>query len=65
MKTVAFLIATLSLVSAFAPQSAGRCNTALSESLFDKVFGMDLFDEKGNEYGARSKKNVSVLHACG
>ena len=43
MKTAAFLLATLSLVSAFAPQQAGRSNTALSESLFDKVGSQDTF----------------------
>lgn len=37
MKIAAFFVATLSAVSAFTSQSAGRANTQLSESLADKV----------------------------
>jgi hypothetical protein len=62
MKTSA--IVALSLVATaqgFAPSSQGRVGTQLSESLFDKVFGMDLFTpvKDQNDYGARTKKNVS------
>ena len=88
MKCVAVLISSLAVVGAFAPLQAGRSNTQLSESLFDKVcecgftvfildhdgfspflflyslfqiFNMDLFNpvKEQNNYGARSKKNVS------
>ena len=37
MKIVAAFVATLSVASAFAPQSAGRSSTQLQESLADKV----------------------------
>jgi hypothetical protein len=63
MKTVAVI--TLGLVAsaqAFAPSSTqGRANTQLSESLFDSIFGLDLFAPKKdqNNYGARGKKDVS------
>jgi hypothetical protein len=37
MKCVALFISSLAVVGAFAPLQAGRSNTQLSESLFDKV----------------------------
>ncbi|KAG7359147.1 hypothetical protein IV203_015736 [Nitzschia inconspicua] len=63
MKTSA--IVALSLVAGaqgFAPVSQGRVGTQLSESLFDKVFGMDLFApvKDQNNYGARAKKNLKL-----
>ena len=62
MKTSAVI--ALGLVASaqrFAPASQGRSGTELQESLFDKVFGMDLFEpvKTQNDYGARNKKNVS------
>jgi hypothetical protein len=65
MKTSA--IVSLTLVAGaqgFAPVSQGRAGSQLSESLFDKVFGMDLFEpvKDQNNYGARTKKNVSSQH---
>lgn len=49
-------------VQGFAPAPQGRVGTEISESLFDRVFGMDLFAPKmdQNDYGARTKKNVSL-----
>ncbi|KAL3918898.1 MAG: hypothetical protein SGILL_004025 [Bacillariaceae sp.] len=63
MKTSA--IVTLTLVAGaqgFAPASQSRAGTQLSESLFDKVFGMDLFEpvKTQNDYGARAGKNLKV-----
>lgn len=64
MKTTAIVAAGLvASVNGFvAPASRGTfTETQLSESLFDKVFGLDLFSpvKEQNDYGARNKKNVS------
>lgn len=63
MKSTAVLVAGLvASAQGFAPATQGRVTgTQLSESLFDKIFGMDLFApvKDQNEYGARSRKNVS------
>ncbi|KAL3907001.1 MAG: hypothetical protein SGILL_009050, partial [Bacillariaceae sp.] len=58
-------IVALTLVAGaqgFAPASQSRASTQLSESLFDKVLGMDLFEpvKDQNNYGARGKKNLKV-----
>ncbi|MGK3759850.1 MAG: hypothetical protein ACI8RD_012167 [Bacillariaceae sp.] len=37
MKVFATLLAVLAVANAFAPMPAGRANTQLAESLFDKV----------------------------
>ena len=69
MKTSAFIIAaSIASASAFAPSTRGApSTTALSaekekKSFFSTVFGMDLFAPNAdvNDYGSRSKKNVSV-----
>jgi len=63
--TVAVAAGLLATAHGFAPVSQGRVTgTQLSESLFDKVFGMDLFApvKDQNDYGARGKKNVSFLN---
>jgi hypothetical protein len=63
MKTTAVIAAGLvASAQGFTPSPQGRVTgTQLSESLFDKVFGMDLFNpvKDQNDYGARVKKNVS------
>jgi hypothetical protein len=63
MKTSVVIVAGLvASAHGFAPSTQGRVmGTQLSESLFDKVFGMDLFApvKDQNDYGARGKKNVS------
>ena len=65
MKFLAFLLASLSVAAAFAPQQSSRVNTELSASLFDRIANMDLFDAKGNEYGARKNKNVrKAFYEC-
>jgi hypothetical protein len=48
----------------FVPTSQGRAASQLSETLFDKVIGMDLFApvKDQNNYGARANKNVSPFH---
>lgn len=65
MKTsVAIIAACVASTSAFAPSNNGaRAVTSLNESFFSKVFGMDLFApvQDQNDYGARTKKNVSYL----
>merc|ERR1712087_198491 len=64
MKTSAAI--ALSLVASaqgFAPVSNQvRVGTELSESLFDKIFGLDLFEpvKTQNDYGARNSKNLKV-----
>jgi hypothetical protein len=70
MKVAAFLLASLTVVAAFAPAQTGRSETSLSAApkkpkFFAQVFGMDLFAPvaKQNDYGARGKKGVSPL-AC-
>eukprot|EP00539_Tryblionella_compressa_P015299 CAMPEP_0178842350 /NCGR_PEP_ID=MMETSP0746-20121128/15453_1 /TAXON_ID=913974 /ORGANISM="Nitzschia punctata, Strain CCMP561" /LENGTH=156 /DNA_ID=CAMNT_0020505665 /DNA_START=5 /DNA_END=475 /DNA_ORIENTATION=- len=63
MKTSAIVALTLvASAQGFAPASQGRAGSQLSESLFDKVFGMDLFEpvKDQNNYGARAKKNLKV-----
>eukprot|EP00558_Chaetoceros_sp_UNC1202_P003404 CAMPEP_0197246492 /NCGR_PEP_ID=MMETSP1429-20130617/12936_1 /TAXON_ID=49237 /ORGANISM="Chaetoceros sp., Strain UNC1202" /LENGTH=164 /DNA_ID=CAMNT_0042707155 /DNA_START=23 /DNA_END=517 /DNA_ORIENTATION=+ len=70
MKTTSALIIAgcATSASAFAPSSNGaRVATNLSAkeekpSLFRTIFDMDLFKDKAdqNDYGARSKKNVTV-----
>jgi hypothetical protein len=64
MKSVAAIVvlAVVASVQGFAPVSQGRAGTQLRESLFDKVFAMDLFApvKDQNNYGARAKKNVST-----
>jgi len=57
--------ATLASASAFAPSTNNaRVGTELYEkkTFFKSVFGMDLFAPVAdqNDYGARSKKNVSL-----
>lgn len=63
MKTSALVaVGLVASAQAFAPAPQGRvAGTQLSESLFDKIFGMDLFTpvKDQNDYGARFKKNVS------
>jgi hypothetical protein len=64
MKTFAIIsLCLIAGVQGFAPASQGRAGTQLSESIFDKVIKMDLFEpvKDQNNYGARSKKNVSFL----
>lgn len=65
MKSVAAVsvLAVVASVQGFAPVSQGRVGTQLQETLFDKVFGMDLFApvKDQNDYGARAKKNVRLL----
>lgn len=61
MKTSAIVAFTLVVgAQGFAPASQGRAGSQLNESLFDKVFKMDLFEpvKDQNNYGARAKKNV-------
>jgi len=62
MKVFAALFAFLGVASAFAPMPTGRVNTQLSESFFDKVFGMDLFEpvKNQNEYGQYKNKGLKV-----
>ena len=65
--TVAVIVCSLASASAFVPATSFRAGTALQEkkSFFETVFDMDLFKDKAdqNDYGARSKKNVSIsLH---
>jgi hypothetical protein len=62
MKTSAVIaLCLVATTQGFAPVSQGRANTELSESFFDRIFGMDLFEpnKDQNTYGARNKKNVS------
>lgn len=63
MKTSAIVaVGLVASVQGFTPATQqGRVGTQLSESLFDKVFGLDLFAPVSdqNNYGARDKKNVS------
>ena len=64
MKTSAIITLGLAAsVQGFAPAPQGRVGTEISESLFDRVFGLDLFEPKKtqNDYGARNGKNVSHL----
>merc|ERR1719223_881665 len=61
MKTTALLtVGFVASASAFAPVSQQRVTTQLSESLFDKIFGMDLFEpvKTQNDYGARTGKTL-------
>mmetsp|Transcript_56497 Transcript_56497/g.158524 ORF Transcript_56497/g.158524 Transcript_56497/m.158524 type:complete len:153 (-) Transcript_56497:214-672(-) len=62
MKVLALFVSTLAAVSAFAPAPAGRSSTQINESLFDKIFQMDLFTpvKDQNDYGARAKKNIKT-----
>mmetsp|Transcript_3113 Transcript_3113/g.4532 ORF Transcript_3113/g.4532 Transcript_3113/m.4532 type:complete len:161 (-) Transcript_3113:106-588(-) len=65
MKTsAAIIICTVASASAFAPAASFRSGTALEakKSFFETVFDMDLFKDVAdqNDYGARSKKNLSV-----
>uniref|UniRef100_A0A7R9ZMY2 Uncharacterized protein n=1 Tax=Craspedostauros australis TaxID=1486917 RepID=A0A7R9ZMY2_9STRA len=63
MKTTAILtVGLVASAQAFAPMQSGRVNTELSESLFDRIFGMDLFapNKEQNDYGARGSKNLKV-----
>lgn len=61
MKTAVVFTALLASAAAFAPAPQGRPSTAVQETFFNKVFGMDLFapNPDVNTYGARDKKNVS------
>jgi len=68
MKTsVAIIAACVASASAFAPANNGaRVNTELAaekKPFFRSVFDMDLFApvKDQNDYGARSKKNVSGI----
>jgi hypothetical protein len=61
MKTSAVLaLGLVATAQGFAPAQQGRTNTQLQESLFDKIFQMDLFEpvKDQNDYGARNKKKV-------
>ena len=61
MKTsVALTVGLVASASAFAPVSQERASTQLSESLFDRIFGMDLFEpvKTQNDYGARKGKQL-------
>eukprot|EP00429_Kryptoperidinium_foliaceum_P013171 CAMPEP_0176031968 /NCGR_PEP_ID=MMETSP0120_2-20121206/15771_1 /TAXON_ID=160619 /ORGANISM="Kryptoperidinium foliaceum, Strain CCMP 1326" /LENGTH=153 /DNA_ID=CAMNT_0017365275 /DNA_START=92 /DNA_END=553 /DNA_ORIENTATION=- len=62
MKTAALFVTSLAAVSAFAPAPAGRTSTQINESLFDKIFSMDLFEpvKDQNDYGARNKKKLAT-----
>mmetsp|Transcript_59607 Transcript_59607/g.172660 ORF Transcript_59607/g.172660 Transcript_59607/m.172660 type:complete len:154 (+) Transcript_59607:28-489(+) len=62
MKTAALFVTSLAAVSAFAPMPVGRSSTQINESLFDKIFAMDLFTpvKDQNDYGARNKKNIKT-----
>jgi hypothetical protein len=72
MKTSAVFVATLATAAAFAPAPVStRVGTELAakkaaeekKPFFSTVFGMDLFapNPDVNTYGARAKKNVSVM----
>jgi len=53
-----FVASTIATASAFAPAPVvGRMSTA-QDALADRIFGMDLFDGKKAEYGARKSKNI-------
>ena len=69
MKTTCVLaLGLVASVQGFAPvNQPARANTELSETLFDKIFGMDLFEpvKDQNDYGARKKKNVSITSCIG
>ena len=62
--TAAIIVCSLASVSAFVPATSFRSGTALEakKSFFGSVFDMDLFKDKAdqNDYGARSKKDVSI-----
>ncbi|OEU20622.1 hypothetical protein FRACYDRAFT_234255 [Fragilariopsis cylindrus CCMP1102] len=62
MKVFATLLAFLAVANAFAPMPAGRANTQLAESLFDKIFGMDLYApvKDNNQYGTYKKKGLKA-----
>ena len=63
MKTTALLsLGLVATATGFAPAQQGRSNTQLQESLFDKIFQMDLFEpvKDQNDYGARNKKKVRL-----
>lgn len=63
MKTSAVIaLGLVASVQGFAPTQQGRVDTQLQESLFDKIFGMDLFEpvKTQNDYGARGKKNLKT-----
>mmetsp|Transcript_86086 Transcript_86086/g.248566 ORF Transcript_86086/g.248566 Transcript_86086/m.248566 type:complete len:157 (+) Transcript_86086:31-501(+) len=64
MKTSAIIAAGLvASAQGFAPATQGRvAGTQLSESLFDRIFGLDLFEpvKDQNNYGARAKKNLKI-----
>ena len=64
MKTsAAIALGLVASAQGFAPVSnQGRVGTELSETLFDKIFGLDLFAPVAtqNDYGARNSKNVSA-----
>mmetsp|Transcript_25822 Transcript_25822/g.39622 ORF Transcript_25822/g.39622 Transcript_25822/m.39622 type:complete len:158 (-) Transcript_25822:30-503(-) len=63
MKTSTLLtVGFVASASAFAPVSQQRASTELSASLFDRIFGMDLFEpvKTQNDYGARGGKKLAV-----
>ena len=64
MKTsVVLAFGFLATAQGFAPASqGGHVGTELQESLFDKVFGLDLFSpvKDQNDYGARNKKKLII-----
>jgi len=62
MKVIATLLAFLAVANAFAPTPSSRSSTQLSESFFDKVFNMDLFEPQKdqNNYGQYKKKGIKV-----
>jgi hypothetical protein len=68
MRTSAIIaLGLVATTQGFAPvtQQGRGVNTELSATLFDTIFGMDLFapNKDVNTYGARNKKNVSD-HGC-
>ena len=68
MKTSCVIaVACIGSAAAFAPQTGARAATALNEKtpLFNRIFGMDLYAPQAdqNDYGARNKKNVSIMLA--
>mmetsp|Transcript_27051 Transcript_27051/g.63483 ORF Transcript_27051/g.63483 Transcript_27051/m.63483 type:complete len:154 (+) Transcript_27051:19-480(+) len=62
MKVFATLFAFLAVANAFAPAPASRVQTQLSEKLFDRIMGMDLFAPVAdqNNYGSFKKKGVKT-----
>jgi hypothetical protein len=61
MKTsVVIALGLVASAEGFAPARQERSNTQLQATLFDRIFGLDLFApvQDQNDYGARTKKEV-------